>query len=99
MYFSDSILLRAVVHTISASGYDTEANTDTAVWADKKSTTRAEFYAADKAGIRADVVFDIHAEDWGNQQRVVYGAKVYDIVRSYAKGLGVIELVCAEVVL
>lgn len=98
MYFSDPIALRAITHSVNANGYDTATNTDTTVWADAKSTTRAEFYAAEKAGVRADIMFTIHAEDWGGQTQVVYGTKTYNIVRSYAKGLGVVELTCAEVV-
>ena len=37
-------------------------------------------------------MFEVHAEDWGNQTQVVYNGRVYDIIRAFQKGLGVVEL-------
>ncbi len=96
MYFSDSITLRAVTVGIDTSGYTTETNTDTAVWADVRSVTRSEFYAANANGIDASIAFEVNAEDWGNQTQVVYGTKTYDIIRAYQKGLGIVELTCSD---
>lgn len=96
MYFSDKITLRAVVSGVDADGYPTQTNTDTEVFANVKSATRAEFYAANANGIQVTQMFEIHAEDWGNQTQVVYATKTYDILRSYAKGLGIVELTCTD---
>jgi SPP1 family predicted phage head-tail adaptor len=95
MYFSDRITLRAVSAAASDGiGDAVKTNTDTIVWANKKSVTRSEFYAASASNIKVTNVFEINSEDWGNQTQVVDGV-VYDIVRSYQKGLGTIELMCA----
>ena len=96
MLFSDKITLRAVVSSVDASGYPTQTNTDTEVWANVKSATRAEFYAANANEIDVSMMFDVHTEDWSNQTQVIYGSKAYDIVRAYQKGLGVVELTCSD---
>jgi hypothetical protein len=41
-------------------------------------------------------MFEVHAEDWGNQTQVVYNGRVYDIIRAFQKGLGVVELTCSD---
>lgn len=96
MYFSDKITLRTITRGNDADGYPTETNTDTEVWANVVSVTRAEFYASNANGINATQMFQINAEDWGNQTRVVYGGKVYEVIRAYQKGLGVVELTCSD---
>ena len=97
MLFSDKIKLRAVEIDVDASGYPTEKTTDTEVWADVKSATRAEFYAANASGINVEIVFGVHAEDFNKQTQVIYDGKTYNIIRAYQKGLGVVELVCEAV--
>ena len=96
MYFSDKITLRAVVSGVDADGYSTQTNTDTEVWANVKTSTRAEFYAANANGIDVSLMFEIHSEDWGNQAQVVYSSKTYDVIRAYQKGLGIVELSCSD---
>lgn len=96
MMFSDRITLRSVVNTVDTSGYQVETVTDTAVWADVRSTTRAEFYAANANGIDINQMFAVHVEDWGNQTQVLYSTKTYDIIRAYQKGQGVVELSCSD---
>jgi SPP1 family predicted phage head-tail adaptor len=96
MFFSDRITLRAVVNGVDANGYPVQTNTDTEVWANVKSATRAEFYAANANGIDVTQMFEVHAEDWGGQTQVVYDGKTYDIIRAFQKGLGVVELTCSD---
>ena len=96
MYFSDKITLRAVTYGVDADGYSTTTSTDTEVWANVKSASRAEFYAASAHGVNVTKVFEVNAEDWGGQSRVVYGGQVYDIIKPYQKGLGVVELTCSD---
>ncbi len=96
MFFSDKITLRAVVNGVDSNGYPTQENTDTEVWANVKSATRAEFYSANANGIDVSKMFEVHAEDWGGQTQVVYNGRVYDIIRAFQKGLGVVELTCSD---
>jgi SPP1 family predicted phage head-tail adaptor len=96
MFFSDKITLRAVVNGVDSNGYPTQENNDTEVWANVKSATRAEFYAANANGIDVTQMFEVHAEDWGGQTQVVYDGKTYDIIRAFQKGLGVVVLTCSD---
>ena len=96
MYFSDSISLRAIVSTTNVNGFSVKTPTDTAVFANEKSATRSEFYAANANGINIVKVYEIHVEDWGEQTEVVVETKVYHIERAYQKGLGLIELNCSD---
>lgn len=96
MFFSDKITLRAVANGIDSSGYPTQTNTDTEVWADVISVTRAESDLANRRGREATKAFRVHVEDWNGQTQVVYNSKVYDIIRDYQKGLGVVELTCSD---
>jgi SPP1 family predicted phage head-tail adaptor len=96
MYFSDKITLRTVTIATDTDGYPTQTNTDTEVWANVRSATRAEFYAANANNIEVAMLFEIHVEDWGSQNEVVYETMVYDVIRSYQSGLGIIELVCSD---
>ena len=95
MYFSDNITLRKETVTLDEYGDSVCAYTDTIVFADVKSVTRSEFYSATMAGIKIDIVFTVHAEDYNNQTVVTYGTTSYNIVRTYKKGEGIVELNCA----
>ena len=95
MYFSDSITLRKETVTLDEYGDSVCVYTDTIVFADVKSVTRSEFYSATMAGIKIDIVFAVHAEDYSNQTVVTYGTVQYNVVRTYKKGEGIVELNCA----
>ena len=95
MFFSDKITLRAVSASLDSYGDASKSYTDTTVWANKKSATRAEFYGANAAGIKVDLVFEVNAEDYKGQTVVQYGSVNYEVMRAYQKGLGSYELVCA----
>jgi SPP1 family predicted phage head-tail adaptor len=88
MFFSDKITLRAVSESQNENGYAVPTTTDTIVWANVKSVTRSEFYAANANGINAVIAFEINAEDWGNQTQIIYDSKTYYIIRAFQKGLG-----------
>lgn len=94
MFFSDQVTLRKVAVTNDSYGDVVKSYTDTVVFADVKSVTRSEFYAANASGIKISQVFAVHVEDWNDQTELIYGSKYYDIVRAYRKGEGVVELTC-----
>jgi SPP1 family predicted phage head-tail adaptor len=95
LYFSDRITLRAVTSTLT-NGIYVDANTDTEVWADKRSVKRQEFYSALAAGRSADIVFGVHADDYSNQSVVVYNNLIYKVLRSYQTSPDEIELTCVR---
>ncbi len=96
MFFSDRITLRTITQGQDADGYPTSSNSDTDVWANKKSTTRAEFYSANANGIDASVAFEVHVEDYNNQKDILYNSKAYKVIRAYQKGEGIVELNCTD---
>ena len=95
MFFSDSITLRKETVTLDEYGDKVTSYADTVVFADIKSAARSEFYSATMAGIKIDITFAIHAEDFSDQTVVLYGSTQYNIVRTYKKGEGIVELNCA----
>jgi len=94
MYFSDQITLRTVAVTLDSYGDASKSYTDTTAWANVKSVNRAEFYSSSMAGVKVDIMFEVHAEDYSNQTAVTYSSKSYEVIRAYAKGLGIVELSC-----
>lgn len=86
----------AITAAKDADGYSAPTNIDTVVWANEKSVTRSEFYAANANQINAVTAFEIHVEDWNDQTQVIAGTKTYYIVRAYQKGEGIVELTCSD---
>lgn len=95
MLFSDRILLRTVTNSI-VNGFATESATETEVWADQKSVGRSEFYQSAQAGMRADIIFAVHTSDYAGQTEIKYESNIYDVTRTYQKGLDVVELTCVR---
>lgn len=95
MLFSDRITLRTITSSI-VSGFATESATEVEVWADQKSVGRSEFYQASQAGMKADLIFAIHASDYSGQTEIKYEGNTYDVTRTYQKGLDVVELTCVR---
>ena len=96
MFFSDKIKLRTITEGVDADGYPNHSTSDSEVWANVKSASRAEFYSANANNLDVTIAFDVHEEDWNDATQVVYNDNVYDIVRSYAVGLGTVELNCSD---
>ena len=85
MRMLDEIVLRAKTTTQGENGYPVEKVAERAVVADGLSVTRAEHYAAQGAGTRADVVFVVSADDYNGETEVEYGGKVYDVTRTHER--------------
>lgn len=96
MYFSNRITLRTYTTTQGVNGYPISTPSDTEVWSNEKSVTRAEYYSAYSNNINVVAIFEVHAEDYNNQTHVVANDKEYTIERAYKKGEGKIELICSD---
>jgi len=67
------------------------------VFAAVLSAVRSEYYLAAQAGKKADIVFKIHAAEYGDENRAEHEGKRYLIDREYAKPRGeFLELVCSD---
>ena len=103
MFYSEIITLIGVIEAKNAAAEIAETETETEVYADCRSITRSEFYAAQTAGIKAEIAFTVKAIDYEDQQKIVYNRKgtgnsaddeIYDVIRTYQKDPDNIEIVC-----
>ena len=62
------------------------------IFANKKSVRQSEFYQAATVGLRPEMVFEIHSEDFEGEERVRYNGKEYVIIRVYEQSSGQLEL-------
>lgn len=93
--FSDRIILKSVSYTTNEEGRPEKKSIEREVWANKKSVTRAEFYASNQVGINITAVFEVNPEDYQSETEIT-ADKDYTIVRAYQKGQGKIELICKD---
>lgn len=78
-------------------GYPTDPiETRRTVYANKKSATRTEFYAANQSGLRADVVLEIHAYEYEGERYLEHNGKRYEIIRTYSPSFELVELTCTD---
>ena len=95
MRMIDEIVLVTVTESTHAGGSPTYTRTNTTVFADAKSAKRTEWYSANHEGIKADIAFEMHADEYSDQTEVIFGAHTYRVIRSYAeKTYGNVELIC-----
>jgi len=97
MFFSDKIKLIAISYTENSLGDIIETETETEVFANKKSIRQSEFYQAAATGLRPEIMFEVWSEEYSSQQRVKYDNKDYTVIRAYDKG-ELTELICQGVV-
>ncbi len=81
--------------------------TRTAILCKVKSIGRSEFYSAAMADLRPEIVFVIHACEYGSEQEVEFDGEKYRVIRTY-KGdatrmrsklaLDEMELTCGRVI-
>lgn len=62
----------------------------------KKSITRSEFYQANKAGIRPNIVVDIRSFEYENQELAIFEGKKYRIIKTYLIDSETLELTLTE---
>ena len=60
------------------------------IFANKKSVRQSEFYQASVAGLKPELVFEVHSFEYDNDIKLRYPSgedgKVYDIIRTYDRG-------------
>ena len=97
MLFRDVVKLISVAVTENDMGDKIEKETETEVFANKRSIRQSEFYQAAATGLRPEIMFEVWSEEYSNQPRLEYGSKQYTIIRAYDKG-EITELVCQGLV-
>lgn len=95
--FRDTLILIAITSTVNDLGDPVETETETTVYADKKSVRQSEFYQAAAAGMRPEIVFLVRTVDYNQQPFAEWNSKRYRIIRVYDKPNELTELICQGV--
>ena len=92
------MLDEATLYTVTITpgpGMGTKTSVGKTVYAERKSVTRAEWLAMNTAGMKADIMLIVNADDYDNQTEALYDGTRYRIIRSYQTGArGYVELTC-----
>ena len=96
MRMDEQVTLRSTTTDADANGAVITTIVDKVVYAEKQSVKRQEWYASQAAGIKADVVFVVNADDYTDQMTVLHNGVVYKVTRAYQIGRGRVELTCAR---
>jgi SPP1 family predicted phage head-tail adaptor len=95
MRMIDVITLRDTTTASDANGAATLTNADKLVYADIQSVKRQEFYAAQAAGVRADILFRVNEDEYSGEMTVLYDSVAYKVSRMYTDK-GRVELTCTR---
>jgi len=79
-------------------GNQKPVETETTILCRLKSVSRAEFYDAAASGLRPELVFVIHAYEYGGERVVEFEGVRYNVIRTYQVDFEEMELVCERVV-
>lgn len=85
MRWSEVIALGAETETKTLGEVKTSVSYRS-VYANKKSVKRAEFYQAMAAGLKPELVFEMHRMEYMDETRLKYNGKEYEIIRTYEVG-------------
>lgn len=72
---------------------------DTQILANIESISMREFYEAKNSDLQVDIIFIIHNFEYSGQHNLRYDNKEFEIIRSYKRKDGLLELTCKEVIL
>lgn len=95
-YWKDAAILVKVTEAEDNEGYTAKVETRREVMVNKKSATRAEFYAAKREGDKIALVLEVKGADYEGEERVEFEGKPYEVVRAYTETGEKFELNCKE---
>lgn len=107
MTYDEELTLIKKTVTYDELGIPLISEAKTTILCNEKSVARTEFYTAAAIGLKPEIVFVIHEDEYQEQQIVEYDGKRYDVLRTYVgdkTGRGYqlaadeMELVCGQVV-
>ncbi|CAM3743983.1 phage head closure protein [Cohnella lubricantis] len=96
--WNEAVQLIKVTTGEDAGGYPIDpVESSREVLANELSVKRSEFYAANQSGMRADVVFEIHAIEYEDEKLLEHAGKRYEVIRTYSSEPEYIELTCSDI--
>jgi SPP1 family predicted phage head-tail adaptor len=98
------MMWRDIISLVSESEIENELgdiitiDTPKQVFANKKSVRQNEFYQAQAAGLKPELMFEIRYMDYEEEKNIIFNNKPYRVIRTYTKNEETIELICEGVV-
>lgn len=92
MTFDHEVELIKISHSDDPEVIITE--TSRTLLANKKSVVRSEFYQAFANNLKPTIIFEIHAFEYENEQKLRHEGQDYLIIRTYSKNSEILELIC-----
>ena len=80
----------------TANGYRDEVETAREVFANVKSVTRSEFYAARQDGTELVIAVEMRTWDYNGERRLRHNGKTYTVERQYTKDGEMLQINCSE---
>lgn len=97
-HYDHQIDLVASSYTFDGVGNQIPTTTKTTVLCRLGSVGRREFYDASVAGLKPELLFIIHAYEYGGQMQVEFEGVQYNVIRTYRTEYEEMELVCERVI-
>lgn len=98
MFFRDVLDLIQITQSSDGGGGFTETESSRQVFANRKSIRQNEFYQAQIAGLKPEIMFEVRAEEYQDEPKISYAGKAYQIIRTFSKNGEILELVCSRAV-
>ena len=92
----DDIYLITFTTATNDIGDTIEVKTERLVFANRKSIRQSEFYQALSVGLKPQIVFEVYAFEYQEEESLSYNGKEYSIIRAFTKG-DFTELICEAV--
>jgi putative phage head-tail adaptor len=99
MTFNYEIILLKRVIELNELNEEEVKFIETKILANIESISMREFYESKNSDLQADITFIIHEFEYSGQHNLKYENKKFEIIRSYKRKDGLLELTCKEVIL
>ena len=99
MTFDYEITLLKRVVELNELNEEEKKYIETQILANIESISMREFYEAKNSDLQVDIIFIIHNFEYSGQHNLRYDNKEFEIIRSYKRKDGLLELTCKEVIL
>lgn len=96
MRFISIINLFSETFTINDIGDRIPSYKERKIFAHKQSVGQKEFYQAQATGFKPEIVFKVREFEYKGEQKLKYGSEIYNIIRTYVKEIGFVEIVCSR---
>ena len=96
MLFNATINLISISEGKNQYGEITETSIKRTIFANVKSVRQSEFYAAQTAGKKPEIVLVVRAAEYAGEEKIEYNGEEYYFIRCFSKNGELLELVCGK---